>query len=591
MNEKKDLTINENFALAVQNHKKNNFQIAEKLYREVLNVSPDHFESNFLLGTLSIQIKNFDPAKELLQKAIQIRPDYAEAHYNLGLTFKELGEVQNAITSNKKAIKINPDYTEAHSNLGALYQGLEDFKQAIDCYENAIKINPDYGDAYNNLGALFQKLKDFKKAIDYYEKAIQIQPKHANAYNNLGLIFKISGKANKAISCYKKAIKINPNYVDAHNNLGLAFQELGKFDEAINCYEKASRFEPENLNFFYTLSYLKNEILGLNLKDKIIKIISSENCTKKNLAFGNFLLSNYELKAKNYEKEFNYLLKGHFHFFESEKQKFEEEVKYWLNTLPKMIKSLNLNNLNFNIKKNNYDIRPIFVFGVPRSGSTMIEKVIASGEQEIPFGEETGVLGTLIKEKIIQKRSLDSEIEAFQKKIYDTYNQVGLLQEKSNFIFTDKSLDNFFYLGLIKQIFPNAKVINCRRNSLSSIMSIIKNNLGQISWAHNLEHIFKYFDIYNRAIDHFNEIIPGFIYEIEYEKFVNDPEAESKKLLKFCDLTWHKKCLDFYKRKDLISKTSSNIQIRKPIYKDAINKYLPYKQFLNKYLSEYPWFN
>jgi len=122
-------------------------------------------------------------------------------------------------------------------------------------------------------------------------------------------------------------------------------------------------------------------------------------------------------------------------------------------------------------------------------------------------------------------------------------------------------------------------------------MSIIKNNLGQLSWAHNLEHIFKYFDIYNRTIHHFNEIFPGFIYELHYEKFVNDPETESKKLLKFCDLTWHKKCLDFYKRKDLISKTTSNLQIRKAIYKDAINKYFPYKKFLNKYVNEYSWFN
>ena len=152
------------------------------------------------------------------------------------------------------------------------------------------------------------------------------------------------------------------------------------------------------------------------------------------------------------------------------------------------------------------------------------------------------------------------------------------------------SLDNFFYLGLIKQIFPNAKVINCRRDSLSSIMSIIQNNLGQISWAHNLEHIFKYFDIYNYTIDYFNKTSPGFIYEIEYEQFVNNPETESKKLLKYCGLNWDIKCLDFYKRKDLISKTSSNIQIRKAIYKDAINKYLPYRHFFNKYLSEYAWF-
>ena len=120
-------------------------------------------------------------------------------------------------------------------------------------------------------------------------------------------------------------------------------------------------------------------------------------------------------------------------------------------------------------------------------------------------------------------------------------------------------------------------------------MSILKNNLGQISWAHNLEHIFKYFDIYYQMINNYKKIFPNFIYDLQYEKFVNNPEIESKKMLKFCDLTWNKKCLEYYKRDELVSKTASNIQIRKPIYKNSINKYLPYRLFLNKYGNEYSW--
>ena len=140
-------------------------------------------------------------------------------------------------------------------------------------------------------------------------------------------------------------------------------------------------------------------------------------------------------------------------------------------------------------------------------------------------------------------------------------------------------------------MFPYAKVINCKRNALSTIMSILKNNLGQISWAHNLKYIFKYFDIYNKKIENFKKIIPNFIYELQLEEFVNNPKEESKKLMRFCDLPWNKKCLEFYKRKDIISQTASNIQIRKAIYKDSIHKYLPYKKFLKKYSDKYHWFN
>ena len=151
-------------------------------------------------------------------------------------------------------------------------------------------------------------------------------------------------------------------------------------------------------------------------------------------------------------------------------------------------------------------------------------------------------------------------------------------------------MDNFFYIDLIREVFPHAKMIDCRRNALSSIMSILKNNLIDISWAHSLKYIFKYFDIYYKTIESYKKIFPNFIYELQLEKFINDPETESKKLLKFCDLPWDKKCLEFYKRKDLISKTTSNVQIRKAINKDSINEYLPYKQFLYKYRNKYSWF-
>jgi len=134
------------------------------------------------------------------------------------------------------------------------------------------------------------------------------------------------------------------------------------------------------------------------------------------------------------------------------------------------------------------------------------------------------------------------EIENFRIKLYEMYKQRRLIQEDNDFTFTDKTLDNFFYTGFIKEIFPHAKVINCKRSAIASIISILQNNLPDVPWAHNLEHIFKYFDIYYRMIENFKKILPNFIYELEFEKFANDPQVESKKLFKFCNLIWNKKC-------------------------------------------------
>ena len=553
----KNLTIKETFVSALQNQQKNNLQVAENLYKKILKTDPNHFGSIFYLGTLLVQTKRFELAKPLLYKATQINPNYAAAHNNLGAVLKELGEYQNA----------------------------------INCCQKAIQINPNYADAYNNFGAALKELGEYQKAINYCQKAIQIQSNFENAYINLGLVFQELGEIHKAINCYQKLSQIQSNPGSAHYNLGKLYVILGDIQKATNSYQEALKHEPENLFYYYHLSDLENTILNSNLKKKIDKIMKKSNLTKKNLAYGNFLLSNYELQLKNYEKEFNYLLKGHQYYFESENNTFKKDVEYWLDVLPKTKELVNLSKSNINIKKNNYIIKPIFIVGVPRCGSTLIEKIIASGSQYIPIGEETSILSTFVKQKIIQKQSLNSEIKYSQIKLFEKYKEKGLIQEKSNYTFTDKTLDNFFYIGLIKQIFPYAKVINCKRSSIFSIMSILKNNLPAIPWAHNLEHIFKYFDIYYQMIENFKKTLPKFIYELEFEKLVNDPENESKKLMKFCGLPWHIKCLAFYKRKDLISKTSSNLQIKKPIYKHAGKKYLPYKQLLKKYGVKYSWYN
>ena len=481
--------------------------------------------------------------------------------------------------------------TKETFTLAVQHQQKNNLRVAEKLYKEILKINPNHANTYNNLGSVLKKLGESRKAISYFQKTIQINPNHADAHYNLGIVFKDTEEYQKAINCYERAIQINPNLADAYNNLGNTLKELGKIESAINCYRKALEHDPENLTYYYHLNDFENKILDSNLKNRINKILNNINSTKNNLAYGNLLLSRYEMQTKNYKKEFDYLLRGHQYYFESKEKKFKKEVEYSLNKLPKVKELFTFNKSANDIKNVNYNIKPIFIIGVPRCGSTLVEKIIASGTKYIPIGEETGIFSAFVKQKINQKQSVFSDIEVSQTKIFEKYKQKRLIQETSDYTFTDKSLDNFFYISLIKEIFPHAKVINCKRNVLSSIMSIFQNNLISIEWAHNLEYIFEYFNIYYKITKNFNKTLPNFIYELEYEKFVNDPENESKKLFEFCDLPWDKKCLEFYKREDLISKTASNIQIREAIYKHSMEKYLPYKNFLNKYGKKYSWFN
>jgi len=340
---------------------------------------------------------------------------------------------------------------------------------------------------------------------------------------------------------------------------------------------------------YHFLSELKKDILDSHLKNKIEKILSNDKTSMANLVYGNYLLAKYERKTKNYEKEINYLIKGHQNFYKQEKNKFDLGIKYCFDDVHQIVKG---GKVNQSYKKIAVKVKPIFIVGVPRCGSTLVERIIGSGSHTIPVGEETRIVGNYIPTKILEKQSLNlGNVENIRNELLEIYKEKGLISEKYNYTFTDKSLDNFFYLKLIKEIYPNAKIINCKRDVLSSIMSIFQNNLSALAWTHDLENIFKYFNNYFEIIKNYKKTNPNFIYELQFEKLINNPEEESKNLMKFCELPWDKKCLEFYKRKDLFSKTASNIQIRKPIYKHPEEKYLPYKKFLNNYRDKYHWFN
>jgi tetratricopeptide (TPR) repeat protein len=186
-----NLTVEETFALAVKNRQKNNLQVAENLYKEVLKINPDHFESIFDLGTLLAQTKRFDLAKPLLQKAIQIQPNYARAHNSLGITFSKLGENQKAISSYEKAIQINPNYAMAHNNLGITFLELGEKRKSKSSFEKAIKIQPNYAHAYWNLHSL---ANDIDEALTILKKLYEFDNKYIKAKLMISALKAFKGK-------------------------------------------------------------------------------------------------------------------------------------------------------------------------------------------------------------------------------------------------------------------------------------------------------------------------------------------------------------------------------------------------------------
>ena len=274
--DKKNLTAKETFDLAIQNQQKNNLQVAEKLYKEILITNPNHAPSHNNLGLVFHAYRDFQKAKNSYQKAIEIQPGYASAHNNLGLISQILGEFQKAINCYQKAIEIQPNFSEAHNNLGLVFHALDNFQKAKTCYEKAIQINPNFTQALNNLGIALNAFGEYKKAIKFYQKAIQINPNFTNAHTNLGASFHEIGEYKKAISAYEKAIEINPNFSSAHLNLGVVFEDLGDYRKAISCYEKALKLNPDAVNAQANISNIYIAQL-----DNLEKAINESNKTLK----------------------------------------------------------------------------------------------------------------------------------------------------------------------------------------------------------------------------------------------------------------------------------------------------------------------
>ena len=272
MNKKKILTAEETFALAVQNHKKNNLQVAENLYNKTLKKNPNHFEAIYYLGTLLAQTKRFDLAKPLLHKAIQIQPNYAMAHNNLGVVLKELGEHQKAISSYEKAIQIKPNYAIAHNNLGLVLKELGEHQKAIACYQEALKLKSDFVGAQENISNIYiSQLDDSEKAISESYKTLKMNHEASKFINQRISLFRLKHDVQQAKYLSSKNYKING--IDKFQKIGDEILSRKENKEDDNNFNKKILLNEDEINALLPF-YKENHIY----KPKII----SESCINPN---------------------------------------------------------------------------------------------------------------------------------------------------------------------------------------------------------------------------------------------------------------------------------------------------------------------
>jgi len=494
-------------------------------------------------------------ALDSVEALIKDYPDEALLYNISGICYKTIGKLDEAVKSFEKALTIKPDYDKAHSNLGNVFMELGQLDTAVKCYEKACTINPDYAEAHNNLGNILMDLGQLDMAVENYEKALAIKPDYAIAHYNLGIVLKEFGQRDTAVKSFEKALAIQPNYVKAHHSLS-SLKTFTENDSQITLMQSllttGNLSQSERIQLCFALAKA-NENLGN--QDELFEFLHEGNRLRK--------------------EELNYSLDKSQDLFS-----FIKELFSALQTVKEQSPSFEPST-----------IRPIFIVGMPRSGTTLVEQIISSHNAVYGAGELTTlptVVGPIARDHLTQNTNLsESNFLSIRQQYLDALSRFEVTEN----VITDKLPLNFQYIGFILSAFPEAKIVHLKRDARATCWSIYKchfKNKGN-GFAYNLDDLAGFYGLYVELMDFWHQLYPGKIYDICYEDLTTNQEEETRKLLQYCELDWDENCLNFHTNKRAV-KTASSLQVREKMYQgssEAWKKHESYLQPLIKALSSY----
>ena len=429
------------------------------------------------------------------------------------------------------------------------------------------------------LGKLLLKKKHFGKAIFVLKKILENKPEDLRANFQMGKVYYELNDLNQSIKFFKICDQIQPNNPNVLFNLALLLQGAGKIEEAKKKYFELISINPKDIKSYYGLSLLNINNIVPEFYDNLKKIYEKEKISLFERSLVNFIFSKIEKKNNNFKTEIDYLKLSHEQCYESNLSLNNQSDFYYNNIISNYFNKIKFKKNIHPVKKFNSS-KNIFILGLPRSGSTLVETIISHNDDNIhSLGEFHGINTSILDQisKTIFKNNFDHN--NYQLLLDKTVFQESLIEKYDNFekkIFIDKSLENFFNIEIILMFFPNAKFLNTYRNFNDTVIGIYQTMLPKLSWSHSIKNIINYINLYKKTIKYFKEKYPDKIIDIDLQKLTAEKEIETKKILKFCGIKPNQDFLDFDKNKKLFNKTNSFLQVRKKIQKYEDKKYKPY---------------
>jgi tetratricopeptide (TPR) repeat protein len=588
-----------------------------------IRLNPKSAQAYSNLGIVHFDEKEFEQAAEKYEKAIALQPNFPEAHNNLGNAYRALDRPKEAIACYQRAVTQRGAYPEAYNNMATALRDSEDYESSEHAYRKAIMLKPDYIEAHNNLSILLlyrdrtdEALRVLADALKIDEKnvttllnvakvqmkrgahdvagqatrvAIEIDPDNAECHYVLGQVHHELDHHDEALACIDKALELSSEAAEYHSFRGVLLKSAGRLDEARVAIRKSLEINPEFYPAYSNLNDLETFEADHDLVVKMQEVLAKADnpyaeryvplyftLAKALEDAGDYpeALVSYQTGARLRRAQLKYDEADTANFFGLIKTTFTPEVfanRTWGGHPSKT---------------------PVFIVGMPRSGSTLVEQILSSHPQAFGAGEVkilNRVLGTL-RDRLPSIPKYPGMVEALEPAHWVEITSGYLTDLKRDAgdaaRITDKLLTNFYFVGLIQLMFPNAKIIHTRRNPVDSCLStytkLFKDDMPH---SYDFGELGRYYLMYEDLMKHWEQVLPpGVMMNVDYESVIDDLEGNARALVDHVGLEWDEACLEFHKSTRSV-KTASVVQVRRPVYRTSVERWRRYGDGLNPLLE------
>jgi tetratricopeptide (TPR) repeat protein len=527
------------------------------------------------------------------REAVRLQPDYALAHFNLGFTLVEQGRPAEAVGPCREVLRLYPDHAEAHNTLAAALVELSQLEPAAAHAREALRLRPDYAAACNNLGRAVQDQGRPEEAIAQYREALRLQPAFAVARNNLGTALMELQRLPEAVACFEECLRRNPEHADALTNLGAARLEQGRLDEALAHSREALRLNPDAPMACASLLGLAaqgHQPLSDAELERARALLASGRLAPQGAVALHFALGGLLDRQGAYDEAFDHYRQANelqLDVWRTRGRAFDPDAR---RALVEGIRAAFTAAFFERVRSFGPDGElPVFIVGMPRSGTTLVEQILSSHPGVFGAGElrDVSKIAARLQEALapagypacVERLDRDTA-RALAEEHLRRLDELGGSAARV----IDKMPENYLHLGLIAALFPRARVVHCRRDPVDVCLSCYFQNFQDVPYSSRLEDLGLCHRLYERLMAHWRDVLPLPVYEVRYEDLVANQEAISRELVAFCGLDWDDRCLAFHENRRAV-RTASRLQVRRPIYSSSVRRWKHYEAHLQPLLA------